>query len=329
VAKGYNLIIIDEAALIPSEVYYKQIFATARRKGCRLIIISTPRGKNWFYKVYLRGQDSSEVNYISFQQPWWKRPDYPQLLKDGMKDIPEHIRRQEYYAEFMGEGGGVFKNLQSVFYGETIQFPESQQEWQREIDQDQINAQTWVMGVDIAKHVDYTVLTVIGCESKELVYYRRLNKTDYKIVVELIRKVALEFNADVIYDATGVGSGIGDFLSSDLNTHPYIYTNESKKDLINRLILDFEYDQIKLPNIFTMREEFELFTYTMTRTGKISYHAEDSKHDDIVFAVSMANWYIEENKGGSEVVNLDEFLDDAQNRQRPMTEYERLLAEDD
>ena len=49
VSKGYSLIIVDEAAIISESVFNKQILATARRHNCKIVLISTPRGKNWFY----------------------------------------------------------------------------------------------------------------------------------------------------------------------------------------------------------------------------------------------------------------------------------------
>lgn len=307
VSKGYSLIIIDEAAIIDQEVFEKQILPTARRQGCKIILISTPRGKNWFYHKYLDGQDSSKKNFISFKQPWWKRPNYPPILVELMKTLPKHIRDQEFGAEFIDNAGGTFANLESVFQGEKIEFSSDQQQWEDLPGNDEMARNAYVVSIDIAKSMDYTVMTVFNTGNRNCHYYRRMNKTDYKIVVSEIERLSKRYNdADVIYDATGVGSGIQDFLT--VNAHPFKFTNDSKSDIVNRLIVACDYTNIHLPNIHTIREEFELFEYSLTKTGKITYSAPSGRHDDCVMSIAMANYYCEEHGGQGEVHSIDNFL---------------------
>lgn len=309
VAKGYSLIIIDEAALIPKDVFEKQILPTARRNNCKIVLISTPRGRNWFHTLYLRGQDPSYTNYISFKQPWWKRPNYPKLLTELMKDLPEHIRKQEFEAEFLDGSGGTFTNLANVFTGPTIEFDSHQQEWKSPDIESLKDKTQFVVSIDLAKMVDYTVITAFDMQTKQCVWYKRFNKKNYKLVLNDIHNMAIDLNyADIIYDGTGVGSSFGDFLSQDFNCYPFVFTNKSKNELVNKLIIACEYAGIKMPNILTMRNEFEIFEFNVTRTGAMTYAAPEGSHDDVVMSVAMANWYIEENGGSSEIHEIDNFL---------------------
>lgn len=329
VAKGYNLIIIDEAALIDKETFNLHILPTARRMGCKIVLISTPRGRNWFYELYLAGQDMSKVEYLSFKQPWWKRPNYPAVLQRLMKDMPSHIREQEFNAEFISDGSGTFKNLEKVFKGDVIQFESSQQHWQS-IDKSRFDKENFIVAADLAKSTDYTVIIGMSAEKRDVVYYRRMNKEDYKIVLEEIKRVSELLNgADVIYDGTGVGSGLGDFMSRDLNVYPFVFTNQSKNELIHKLIVACEYGEIVLPNIATMKEEFELFTYTLTRTGKLSYNAPDGKHDDTVIAVALANWYADQSYGKKEIYTLDNFFQTVSDMNRPKDFRQFMLDDND
>ena len=308
VSKGYNLVIIDEAALINKDVWEKNILPIARRKNCKIILISTPRGKNWFYNLFLDGKDSSKPRYFSIQQPWWKRPDYPPLLIDLMKDLPQHIRDQEFNAMFLDGGGGVFKNLDKIFLGDEINFQGDRQEWFHPEWKTLSKNQPTVMGVDFAKSVDFTVISIMTYDRK-LIYYARFNKSDYKVVLEKIKKLGIQFNyPEVIYDGTGVGSGLSDFMPSELNSFPFIFTNQSKLDLVNKMIVATEYEKLLLPNIVTIKNEFEIFEFNYTKTGKIIYQAPDGKHDDCVYSMALCNWFIEENEGKSEVGEIDDFL---------------------
>jgi hypothetical protein len=329
VAKGYNIIIVDEAALIDKTVFMMQILPTARRNGCKIVLISTPRGRNWFYELFMAGQDMSKVEYVSFRQPWWKRPDYPELLKKMMKDVPEHIRLQEFEAEFINDGGGTFKNLAAIFKGPSIQFPSDQQVW-KSVDKSRFSSENFVVAADLAKSVDYTVITGMSVQKRDLVYYERVNKTDYKIVLEKIRRASKELgDADVIFDATGVGSGLSDFLSRDMNVHPFVFTNQSKNEIVNRLMVACDYAEINLPNIQTMREEFELFSYEITRTGKISYNAPDGKHDDTIMSVALANWFACENLGGGEIYTLDNYFNVMTEVRRKRSVWDEMNEDND
>lgn len=329
VGKGYNLIILDEAALLDELFFHLQVLPMARRKGCKLVLVSSPRGRNWFHRMYLNGQDPAQPIYRSYRQPWWKRPDYPEVLKRLMHEVPDHIRRQEFEAEFIGDGAGVFQNMEAVFKGPQIQFPGQNQEWRAQLDRSAIEAETWVIGVDLAKQTDYTVITILGMHTARLAYYRRFNKTDYRTVLDLIRRLAREFDADVVFDATGVGAGVADFMSRDLNAFPFTLTNDSKCEIINRLALSFEYSELSFPNIQTMRNEFELFTFTTSRTGKILYSAPGGKHDDIVISVALANWYRLEHSGKSQVDTVDEYMSAMNDAMNPRSRLEELMSEDD
>lgn len=329
VGKGYDLIIVDEAALIGKDVFFQQILACARKAGCKIVLISTPRGRNWFYEMYLDGQDLSKPEYISFKQPWWKRPNYPEVLRRLMKNMPEHLRLQEFEAEFLADGSGAFKNLMSIFEGQQISFESDQQEWQAELTRAEMDREPFVEAVDFAKSSDYTVITVMGIESKRLVYYRRMNKTDYKVVLEIMQRIAQQYDADIIFDNTGVGSGLADFMNRKVNAFPFTFTNESKNELVNRLIVACEYGEIRIPNIATIRQEFELFSYQLTKTGKLSYGAPSGKHDDCVFSIAMAHWYASEQGGKAEVEELEDFLSTMNAIRGPKTELEQLMEEDD
>lgn len=328
VSKGFSLIIIDEAAIISEQVFNTQILATARRKNCKIFLISTPRGKNWFYHKYMDGQDASKDMYASFKQPWYKRPDYPQILKDLMLDLPEHIMRQEFFADFVEDGSSVLKNLEGVFLGKEIQFESQQQEWIAPVSTERKNQESFVVAVDLAKAVDYTVIIGLGISTREVVYYKRINKTSYKKVIKEIQKASAYLDdAEVIFDNTGVGAGLADFMSG-LNAYPYTFTNESKNELINHLIMSCEYANLKIPNITTVKAEFEMFEYSLSRTGKITYSAPSGRNDDTVIAIALANWFAEQTSGTGEVHEIDSFLKLMQTNDRRSV-FDKMMEEDD
>lgn len=323
VSRGYNLIIIDEAALIEEHVFTQQILGTARKQGIKIFIISSPRGKkHWTYKYFLKGQDKSNKQYISFQQPYTKNPHFNPVLSKLIKDLPEWLYRQEYLAEFIDDGDSVIRGLEHIIQGMEIDFESTQQEWDTDITDITIKSfqgdthrrakeRKFIVAMDLAKSVDFTVLMAMDCENGQVVYYKRLNKTDYREILELATQVCKRYNdAELIFDATGVGAGLGDVLENyDVTSVPFVFTNDSKVDIINKLILSIEHREIMIPNIVTIKNELSAYTYTLTRTGKISYNAPSGFHDDIVVTLAMANFYRKDNAGLDEVTSIDNLID--------------------
>lgn len=340
VSRGFNLIIIDEACLIADEkIFTLQILGTARKAGIKIFMISTPRGKkHWTYKYFLKGQDAKETMYLSFTQPFDKNPYYSKVLEQLIKDIPEWVYRQEYMAEFIEDGDSVFRGIEHVLFGNEISFEGQQQEWELPLTDIKVKTLTgeykreaadrrFVVGLDLAKSIDYTVLWTMDIDTGDLVYYRRLNKMDYRDVLRISTDVCKKFNhAELIFDATGVGAGLADVLNNyDVIAHPYVFTNESKNEIVNKLSLSIQYQEIKIPNIVTVKNELSVFTYTITRTGKISYNAPSGFHDDIVMALALANWYRKENVGSEDIAIVEDIMsineERAYHRPGSMAEY--------
>lgn len=308
VSKGYNMIIIDEAAVIPESVFNLQIVGTARKKDCKIFLITTPRGKkHWTHQIFRKGQTREDKSFLSFQQPYWKNPKYSPMLAKLMKTLPEWLQRQEYGAEFVDDGDTIFKNLNSIWFGEPLDFPHPEQEWSV----DPIADHSYSVGMDIAKSQDYTVITVLDQTDGKLVYYRRFNKKDYRTVLDIAAAVCKRYNgADLVFDATGVGAGLSDMLNNyDIVTIPYVFTNESKNELVNTLALSVEYKEISLPHIKEIEHEMAVFTYEITRTGKISYNAPSGHHDDIVMSLALANWHRKDAGGLTNVGVIDAIIE--------------------
>src|SRR6056300_1053948 len=86
VGRAANLLIVDEAAIIPNEEYFTRDLrpALSTFKDSRCLWISTPRGKgNYLYTYYLRGQEGEYEDWGAALFTWRSNP----LLSE--KDIQE------------------------------------------------------------------------------------------------------------------------------------------------------------------------------------------------------------------------------------------------
>lgn len=105
--EGLDLVVLDEAAYIDSEVWTDAIRpALSDRKGSALII-STPAGYNWFFEAYERGQEGRS-DWQSWQYPTSDNPLIdPEEIEAARESLPARTFGQEYLAAFTA-GGALF-----------------------------------------------------------------------------------------------------------------------------------------------------------------------------------------------------------------------------
>lgn len=118
VGRAANLLIVDEAALIPDDEYFTRDLrpALSTFPDSRVLFISTPRGKeNYLYQYYLRGQDSNYPEWGSGLFPWHANPRLTQKdIEEARRAVPESLFRQEYYCEWATFEGQIYKTDENI-----------------------------------------------------------------------------------------------------------------------------------------------------------------------------------------------------------------------
>jgi hypothetical protein len=278
-----DLEIIDEAALIPSRIYHQYIYPTtiAKSRDTKVILISTPRGKNWFQDLFFKlKQEGSAFTFTSLDGV---ETDEVKLQKIK-ETTPELMFRQEYLAEFVSDAGTVFRNLDKAI----VAYQPREGE----------RGHTYVMGVDLGTMNDYTVVTVIDNESHEVVHFDRFKGIDYNQQKDLIRLKSQRYNnARVVIDATGVGRPVYDDLrGSGVFVEDFTFSGKTKEELIGREIVFIDEGYIKIPNIPDLVDELRAFEYKYIneKTGELlkntKYGAPSGVHDDCVISLGLAIW---------------------------------------
>lgn len=130
VGEGLDLLVIDEAAKIKREIWEKYLRPTLTDRQGAALFISTPEGYNWFYQIYLRGQDPAHPEWESFQFPSWASPYLAaKEIEEAKRVLANETFAQEYGAQFTTFTGRVYKEFnRSVHVIEPFAIPES---WRR------------------------------------------------------------------------------------------------------------------------------------------------------------------------------------------------------
>jgi hypothetical protein len=106
-----DLLILDEAAFISSEIWRAAEPAIVARPGSRVLASSSPWGAvdHWFRTLWRRGMDSPDAMYEAFHWPSTVSPSVDQALVDHWRESwPELEFRREVLAEWTDDAGAYF-----------------------------------------------------------------------------------------------------------------------------------------------------------------------------------------------------------------------------
>jgi hypothetical protein len=291
--RGFGLIAlwVDEAAQLSRRAWQEELAATVAHNQAPVLLTSTPYGKNWFYEEWLKGLSGDYPDHASFQYPSIESPYFPQSEWERLKhELPAQVFGQEYGADFIEGAGSVFRNLEERYRGVLLTEPNK--------------SSRYVMAVDLGKHEDWTVITIADTRTRQMVWYDRFNQLDYEFQKTRI-KLAWEKwgKPHCVVDSTGIGDAIVDSLHRDkLPCEGFIFTNQSKKEIVQQLMVDFERGNFYLPPVQVFQEELGAFTYELTAARNIRYTAPAGFHDDCVMSLAMLNYAL--NKG---VLSMESF----------------------
>lgn len=279
---GYDYMILNESGIILKDPYLwaNAILPMTWDSDCQVFIGGTPKGGGGvFEELVNRGKDPEQTRYQSFYLTGFDNPYVPDWkLKEDMKKLPERVIRQEIYGEFLEDTGIVFTGVKDV----AILHP-------REAEAEHI----YVMGVDPARHEDFTVITVYDRATNEQVYQMRFNKIEWPFIRSKIKEVSYKYNRALVYlDATGVGDPTyDDLIREGVPVEPIKFTATLKKQLIEKLANWIELKNIRMLQLEETLAEFRAFTYDISeKTDRVYYGAPPGFHDDIVMAHALAVW---------------------------------------
>lgn len=282
--EGLDYLVLDEAAYQSEDLWYRVLRPSLSDKQGGALLISTPNGvSNYFYRLYLAGQDIEEPEWASWRFPSVNNPKMTKSeVAAAKRDLPDLRFKQEYLAEFVSDAGGVFRNLENVTLAHTLSEPTV--------------GKHYVAGVDWGRKNDFTVVSIFD-SAGEQVHIERFSEIGYAVqrqrIVALNEKWAFK---DIYAESNSMGMPNIEALQAEgLPITPIYMTNVMKTLLVERLALNIERGFIKLispeENIGEMQlGELQSYTLHRTRGGlQVAYDAPRGMHDDIVVATMLAN----------------------------------------
>ncbi|MGD8922840.1 MAG: terminase family protein [Candidatus Zixiibacteriota bacterium] len=227
----YDLFIFDEVAFETNPEYVVEeviLMRLADREG-KLDLVSTPNGKNWFYR---RAREIIGGKCPGYFQSGDSR-DNPNISRDYVNErvryFSEARLKQNIMGEFVDSGGEI---LRGEYIDRAIDFyPDG---LTREYDPEK----TYITGWDLARKRTATVgITVeVSGDHVRVVALERFKMFDWRVVLEKIRARQTLYPGQLVIDATGLGDVIVEQLA-DYNPLPVIFTPAVKAELLTNVEL--------------------------------------------------------------------------------------------
>lgn len=278
---GLDFVVIDEAAFVAEEAWTAALRPALSDRRGKALLISTPRGRNWFWRLFALGQDPLTRQWRSWRFPTRTNPLIaPQEIDEARATLPERIFRQEYEAEFLDDGGEVFRAVRAAVTTPAGATP--------------IPGHRYLMGVDFGRSHDFTALAVLDADAQPvpaLVALDRFSVASWSVQRGRIAALARAWGVwSILAEANAMGEpNIEALRAAGLPIAGFVTTAASKPPLIESLALAIEDGEIALLDDPVLIGELEAYTYTTDRiTGRTRYAAPEGRHDDTVIALALA-----------------------------------------
>ena len=283
-----GLLVMDEAAFFPSQLtdgsdpYYNVIFPIIKARKPKVLVISTPNGKQgMYYDLYLKAYNGEK----GYRQITATIYDDDLITNEEIEELkrgyPPLAWQQEFEVEFLD-------NALTVFPGYTECF-----------DRTYTSDKCWIAIDPSSVGDDNTILTVINTRNEV-----RQHKIDgsldqkYDKLANLINK----YNPVATYiEDNSIGAVMANEIRKKLirksNFYEFKTTNETKKDYISLISVAVANREIHFEQDNTLLySEMGTFSFKLTKTGTVTYAAIPGKHDDTVTSLGIAMQCKEDHK---------------------------------
>lgn len=282
-----NYCIVDEAAFIKKETIEQVIVPVLTAAGKKGLILSTPKGKNWFYQYYLRGLDKNNKDYKSFK---FLSTDNPSanisLIEMFKQSMPPAVFEQEFLGQFV-DSAAVFRNIEQAC---VIVNPPKAPEPGR----------NYYCGIDVGMISDDTVVTILD-DRGQMVYIDIFTGVEAPEMRDRILKTLNHWKPRrAVIEENNQGLPLyQEMRRSYPILESFVTTNKSKEEIINRLVAAFSGLEIKCFQSETLIHQLNGFIFELTPTGKIRYCAANGFKDDCVMSLALVwNIYAERKFNG-------------------------------
>ena len=219
---SYNVIFLDEFAFIPNHIaddFFASVYPTiSSGQKSKVIIVSTPRGMNHFYRMW-HDAERSKNEYVPTEVHWSEVPGRDAVWKEQtIANTSEQQFKVEFECEFLGSVNTLINasKLKTLVYEDPIQRNAGFDVYQAPIED-----HNYLITVDVARGLgnDYSAFLVFDITEfpyKVVAKYRN-NEIKPMLFPSIIYDVATAYNkAFLLVEVNDIGDQVASILNYDL-----------------------------------------------------------------------------------------------------------------
>jgi hypothetical protein len=219
---SFNIIFLDEFAFIPTHIadeFFSSVYPTiSSGKSTKVIIISTPKGMNMFYKLW-HDAEKGKNEYTTTEVHWSEVPGRDAEWKEQtIRNTSEEQFNQEFECEFLGSVNTLITSskLKTLVYDDPVKSNQG-----LDVYEEPKPDHTYVCTVDVARGItkDYSAFVVVDTTEipYKLVAKYRNNKIKPLLFPNIIHQVAKTYNhAYTLIEVNDIGGQVADIMQFDL-----------------------------------------------------------------------------------------------------------------
>lgn len=323
---SFNCVYMDELAHVHNNLAEEFFTSTypviSSGKTTKIIITSTPRGCNLFYKMWMDAV-TGKNGYNPIDVHWSEIPGRDEIWKE--KTIANSSPRQfaqEFSCDFLGSSNTLIEGtkLQGLYAKDSLDEVHGMEIYEYPIKEDFDIAEQklknkdhfYVICVDVSqgKNLDYSAFSVFDCSSipyKQVATYRN-NSIAPLLLPDVIKTAAIYYNNAYVLVEINSNPHVVDSLIIDLEYENVFRIttgnklkqtlSESSKATQNGLNMSGLVKRVGCTTLKTLIETnkldvlsadtiYELTTFVM---NKGSFAAEEGSNDDLVMTLVMFSW---------------------------------------
>jgi hypothetical protein len=309
--RSVNLVYLDEFAFVQNDLeFYTSTYPVVTAgQETKVIITSTPKGMNLFYKLWSEAK-TGKNDYKWVLVPWDRHPRRDQSWKDQqLRNMSQKQFDQEFECEFFGSENTLIsgKKLQTLTFND----PTGGDQYYSVYDAPRMG-HSYVVTVDTAEGIgmDYSVVSVIDvtCQPFTQVAKYRDNTIPPLMLAEVAYKIGMSYNeAAMVVETNSVGGQVANSIWYDFEYENMVTSKvkltENVENVSGRAEIGVRTtSKTKLVGCSTLKSLIESDTLLIQDFDTVSelttfikkgnkYQAEENKFDDIVMSLVMFAWF--------------------------------------
>ena len=228
---SFNIIFLDEFAFVANHLaddFFSSVYPTiSSGKSTKVIIVSTPRGMNHFYRLW-HDAELGRNEYVTTDVHWSEVPGRDEAWKEQtIKNTSEAQFRVEFECEFLGSVDTLISpaKLKTMVYDEPI----NRGKKGGEIYENPIDKHNYSITVDVARGVEKDYSAFIVFDTTEFPYRVVAKYRNNTIKPMLFPNVIIDFakaynNAYVLCEVNDIGDQIASILFYDMEYENVLMT---------------------------------------------------------------------------------------------------------